>query len=99
MWADTDAGLSLAIRTSFLNEFNLDAGVPYIASKSMPIVFMETTTPDGVDLESRMRAASLAGLAIGPAGQPELVEAFIELTKVAQQRRLGRADLVSWLAD
>lgn len=97
MWATADRGLSLAIRTSLLNEFILDAGVPYATSKSVPIVFLE----QGIELLSleTTAAASLAGLAIGPANNPGLVEKFIELTDVAKSRRLTRADLTDWLGD
>jgi len=100
MWATSDAkggGIALAIRTALLNEYQLDMGVPYVSSATTPMLFLDRTPSDLETLEALIRAASIAGLAIGPTGRPELIEEFIHLGDVAHERRLRRADLQKWL--
>jgi hypothetical protein len=90
-------GLSLAVQTTFVNEYSLDTGVPYARLGAMPIVFPDRKPQAGRGRETLMRAASLAGLMIGPAGAPQQVEKFIGLEEAARQHRLQRADLADWL--
>jgi hypothetical protein len=89
--------LSLAVRASALDQFGLDNGVPYSRSAPLPMVFPDEDVTEFVSYEKLVRAASLVGLVIGPAGQPQLIESFLELEAIARQRRLRRTDLEFWL--
>src|SRR5262249_3139162 len=90
-------GLFLAVQTILGNQYTLDMGVPYSQSSALPVVFPDRKQRAGLDQETLMRAASLAGLIIGPAGAPQQVEKFIALEEAARERPLRRADLADWL--
>jgi hypothetical protein len=89
-------GLSLAVETIFFTQYGLDMGVPFAPKDAMPIVF-PVRRPGLARQEVLTRAASLAGLVIGPAGAPEQIENFIALEESARYRRLRRSDLAAWL--
>jgi hypothetical protein len=88
--------LFLAVRTTLFDQYGLDMGVPF-RLRALAIVFPDQRWQSGRGREMLARAASLAGLIIGPAGAPEHVEKFIALEETARGRRLRTADLTDWL--
>jgi hypothetical protein len=89
--------LSRAVQTTLHDQYTLDTGVPYPRTDAMPIVFPDRQPEAGPRREFLTRAASLAGLIIGPGGAPRQIEKFIALEETARQRRLKRAELADWL--
>ena len=89
-------GLFLAVQTIFFNEYSLDMGVPYARRGALPIVFPDQKHQAKQSHGTFMRAASLAGLIIGPAGAPRQVEKFIALEEAVRTRQLRKDDLADW---
>jgi len=99
MAADADErgrGLSLAVETIFFSEYRLDMGIPFASTEAIPIVF-PAGRMEWSQQEFFARVASLAGLAIGPAGAPDEIENFISLERTVRYRRPRMSDLAHWL--